>query len=60
METVCDEDIDIWHFCIGAPGSLNDLIVFRISPLYVDVVEGAWLPKSFSFCVYGLSRRLLY
>jgi len=60
METVCDEDLYIWHFFIGAPGSLNDLNVLRISPLYFDVVEGVWPPKSFSFCVNGRSRRLLY
>jgi len=60
METVCDEDLYIWHFFIGAPGSLNDLNVFRISPLYFDVVEGVWPPKLFSFCVNGRTRRLLY
>jgi len=30
METVCDEDLYIWHFFIWAPGSLNDLNVLRI------------------------------
>jgi len=57
--TVCDEDVYIWQFFIKAPGSLNDLNVLRISPLYFDVVEGVWLPKSFSFCVNGRSRRFL-
>jgi len=60
METVCDEDLYIWHFFIGAPVSLNDLNVLRNSPLYFDVVEGVWPPKSFSFCVNGRSCRLLY
>jgi len=60
METVCDEDLYIWHIFIGAPGSLNDLNVLRISPAYFDAVEGVWPPKSFSFCVNGCSRRLLY
>jgi len=60
METVCDEDLYIWHFFIGAPGSLNDLNVLRISRLYFDVVEGAWPPKSFSICDNVRSRRLLY
>jgi len=60
METVCDEDLYIWHFLIAAPGSLNDLNVLRISPLYFDVVDGVWAPRSFSFCVNGRTRRLLY
>jgi len=60
MEMVCDEDLYIWHFFIGAPGSLNDLNMLRISPLYFDVVEGVWPPKSFSFCVNGRSRRSLF
>jgi len=60
METVCDEDLYIWHFFIGALGSFNDLNVLRISPLYFDVVEGVWPPRSFSFCVNGRSRCLLY
>jgi len=60
METVCDENLYIWHIFIGAPGSLNDLNVLRISSLYFDVVEGVWPPRSFSFCVNGRTRRLLY
>ena len=48
------------HFFIGTSASLNDLNVMRISLLYFDVLEGVWTPKSFSFCVYGRSRRLLY
>jgi len=59
MKTVCDEDLYICHFFIGAPGSLNVLNVLRISPLYLDVVEGVSPPKSFSFCVNGRSRRFL-
>jgi len=60
METVCDEDVSIWHFLIWAPGSLNDLDVLPISTLHVDVVEGVWPPSSFSFCVNGRIQRLLY
>jgi len=60
METVCYEDLYIWYIFIGAPGSLNDLNVLRISPLYFDVVEGLWPPRSFSFCVSGRTRLLLY
>jgi len=45
---------------ISLSGRLNDLNVLRISPLYFDVVEGVWPPKSCTFCVNGRSRRLLY
>jgi len=60
METVCDEGPYIWHFFSGAPGNLNDLNVFCISPLYFDVAEGVWPPRSFSSCVNRRTRRLLY
>jgi len=60
METVCDEDLYIWHFFIGAPGSLNDLNVLRTLLLYFDVVKRVWPPKSFSLCFNGRSRRLLH
>ena len=60
MEAVFDEELFIWHFCIGAPGSLDDLSVLRISPLNFDVAEGVWPPKSFSFCVHDSTRRLLH
>jgi len=60
IETVFDEDLHICHFSIGAPGSLNDLNVLCISPLYFDVVEGVWPTKSFCFCDSGLPHRSLY
>jgi len=34
METVCDENLWIWHFFVGCPGSHNDLNVMHVSPLY--------------------------
>lgn len=60
METVCDEDLYIWHFFFGTPGSNNDLNVLRQSPLYHDVTSGAWPPRTFNFTVNGRSRSLLY
>jgi len=32
METVCDEDLWIWHLFVGCPGSHIDLNVMHVSP----------------------------
>jgi len=34
LETVCAEDLWIWHLFVGCPGSHNDLNVTHVSPLY--------------------------
>lgn len=60
METVCDEDLYIWHFFIGTPGSNNDLNFLRQSPLYHDVISGWWPPRSFPYTLNGRTRSLLY
>lgn len=60
METVCDEDLFIWHFFIGTPGSNNDLNVLRQSPLYFDVISGVWPPRTFDYTLNGRTRSLLY
>lgn len=60
METVSDEDLYIWHFYIGCPGSMNDLNVLSTSPLYHNIASGAWPPKDFPYTVNGRTRRLLY
>lgn len=57
IETVCDEDLYIWHFCMGCPGSNNDLNVLRQSPLSHDVMSGAWPPDGFEYVLIGRSRR---
>lgn len=41
METVCDEDLYIWHFIVGPPGSHNDLNVCGQSPLARDITSAA-------------------
>lgn len=60
METVCDEDLFIWHFFIGCAGSNDDLNVLRQSPLYHRIMSGTWLPDRLECLVIGRSRRLLY
>lgn len=59
METVCDEDLWIWHLFVGCPGSMNDLNVMYQSPLYHDVTSGAWPPRDKPFTVNGRTRTLL-
>lgn len=44
METVCDEDLYIWHLFVGCPGSMNDLNVMQQSPLYQDITAGIGRP----------------
>lgn len=60
METVCDEDLCIWHLIVGCPGSFNDLNVMQQSPLYHDITAGRWPPRKYAFTVNGRARTLLY
>ena len=60
METVCDEDLWIWHLFVGCPGSHNDLNVMHVSPLYLSVTNGEWPPRTFSYTANGTTRTLLY
>lgn len=60
METVCDEDLYIWHLLVGCPGSMNDLNVMQQSPLYHAVIAGDWPPRSSAFTVNGNLRTLPY
>lgn len=60
METVCDEDLCIWHLFVGCPGSFNDLNVMQQSPLYHDITAGRWPPRKYAFTVNGRARTLLY
>jgi len=60
IETVCDEDLWIWHLFVGCPGSQNDLNVLHASPLYLSVTGGEWPPRTFSYTANGTTRTLLY
>lgn len=60
METVCDEDLYIWHLFVGCPGSMNDLNVMQQSPLYQDITAGDWPPRSKPFTINGHTRTLPY
>lgn len=58
METLCDEDLYIWHFFIGSPGSQSDLNVWSQSPLYTNIMSRRWPPDRFPFTVNGRTRRV--
>jgi len=60
VEAVCDEDLWIWLLVVGAPGSLNDIIVMNQSPLYLDVTAGRWPPRDVPFSSNGITRTLPY
>jgi len=34
METICDEELWIWHLFVGCPGSHHDLNSMHVSALY--------------------------
>jgi len=59
-ETVCDEDLYIWHLVAGFPDSYNDKNVPAAPPLMMDVIDGAWPPKTYNYTLNDLSLRLLY
>jgi len=44
IETTCDEHIYIHHLFSCAPGSVNDVNVLDILPLFSDVCAGVWPP----------------
>eukprot|EP00170_Pyropia_yezoensis_P001905 contig_8164_g1909 len=60
LETVCHEDLYVWHLFVGCPGSMNDLNVMQQSPLYHAVTAGDWPPRNKPFTVNGKTRTLLY
>lgn len=53
IETVCDEDLFIWHLLNGTPGSNNDVNVLRQSPLFFVTVYGVWPPQTFEYTITG-------
>lgn len=60
LETVCEEDLWVWHIFAGSPGSNNDLNVLAHSPLMVKVNRGQWPPPGLRFTVNGSSFRTPY
>lgn len=40
LEAACDEDLWIWHWYVGAPGSFNDVNFLHESPLYRTITSG--------------------
>jgi len=59
-DTVCHEDLWIWHLFVGCPGSHNDVNVMHVSPLYLSFTNGEWPPRTFSFTANGTTRTRLY
>lgn len=60
IEAVCDEDLRIWHWFVGAPGSYNDVNVLGESPLYDAVQAGAWPPEKHPLTAHRRKRDMLY
>lgn len=59
LEAACDEDLWIWHWYVGAPGSFNDVNVLHESPLYRTITSGQW-PPHLSYTTNGRTRDLPY
>lgn len=38
MEAICNLNVPIWHLCFGFPGSMNDLYILSVSPMFGDVL----------------------
>jgi len=60
IETVCDEDLYIWHLFVGCPGAYNDKNVLAASPLMLDINDGVWPPRTYKYTLNGRTRRLLF
>jgi len=60
VEAACDEDLWIGNLFVGAPASLNEIIVLNQAPLCRDVTAGRWPPRGVTFTVNGISCTLLY
>lgn len=59
METVRNEDLYIWHFFVGCPGSMNDINMLQKSLLYQDVTAVLLPPRDRLIPVDGVTRSLL-
>jgi len=53
IETVCDEDLYIWHLFLGCPGVYNDKNVLAASPLMLDINDGVWPPRTYKYTLNG-------
>lgn len=60
LETVCDENLWIWHIFDGSSGGNNDVNVLAQSPLMVRVKRGQWPPHGLDFTVNGSSFHCPY
>jgi len=60
IETVCDEDLYIWHLFVGCPGAHNEMNVLASSPLMLDVNAGAWPPRTYKYTLNGRSLSMLF
>lgn len=60
IEAVCDEDLWIWHWFVGAPGSYNELKVLEDSPLFDAIQAGTWPPEHQSYTLNGRTRTMPY
>jgi len=46
IETVCDQDLYIWHLFVGCPGAYNDKNILAALPLMLDINYGVWPPRT--------------
>eukprot|EP00170_Pyropia_yezoensis_P006535 contig_26662_g6556 len=60
LETICDEDLWVWHLFAGCPGSNNDVNVLSHSPLMVQITKGEWPPPGLTYTVNGEVMNLPY
>jgi hypothetical protein len=49
LKVVCDDNLHIWHWFFGVPGSRNDLNILDFSPLFCKVRAGEWPRAAPSF-----------
>jgi len=49
IETVCDEDLYIWHLFVDCHGAYHDMSVLASSPLMLDENAGAWPPRTYKY-----------
>ncbi|XP_033134351.1 uncharacterized protein LOC103862281 [Brassica rapa] len=58
LEAVADYDLWIWHAFFGAPGTMNDLNILDLSPVFDDVING--IAPQVNFYVNGHPYHLAY
>jgi len=60
MEVACDANLWIWHWCFGAPGSLNDVNVWERSSLLHEMTHGGIHEINFQYIINGEIFSLLW